>query len=230
MAPSRTLRWVLATLTRLHGAPPRPVSTDPLRLILYQQVAYLVPERQRRAAFKRLREEVGLTSKAILGASASVLRSITRAGGPIAAPRRAERLRQSAEIVERRWGGNLRRALGLPLPEARRALAAFPMIGPPGADRILAATGAYPVLGLDSNGVRVCLRLGWGKERPGYAATYRTVLEGLAPELPAEPRDLAAASALLRRHGETVCRRSTPDCAGCPLAGRCPYPVRRRGG
>lgn len=228
MPGSLTLAWVGRTLGRFHGRPPRPVSLDPFRLILYEQVAYLVPESRRRAAFRRLRTEVGLTPDAILATPAATLRAIARAGGAIGVMERADRIRRSAELVARRWGGDLRRALALPLKEARQALTAFPMIGAPGADRILALTGAHAVFGLDSNGLRVCLRLGWGKETANYATTYRNVQTAMAAALPARPARLAELAAQLRRHGETVCRRSAPDCLACPLALHCRYDIEHR--
>lgn len=129
MPGSLTLAWVGRTLGRFHGRPPRPVSLDPFRLILYEQVAYLVPESRRRAAFRRLRTEVGLTPEAILAAPAATLRAIARAGG----------------------------------------------------------------------------------------AT-----------LPTRPAPLAELAAQLRRHGETVCRRSAPDCLACPLALHCRYDIEHR--
>lgn len=219
----RSLAAVLGTLERQQGKVPKPISKDPFHLVLFEQVAYLVPEPRRRGAFKRLAAEVGLTPAAILGAGKGRLESIARDGGAIAAPTRAERMRESARRVLEDWDGDLRSALSLPLPKARRALAAFPMIGPPGADRILAVTGAHAVLGLDSNGLRTLLRLGWGREARGYAASYRSVQSAIADELPKSPERLAAASALLKVHGETVCRRSEPECGICPLTGMCAY-------
>ncbi|HEY2596353.1 MAG TPA: hypothetical protein VGK33_20875, partial [Chloroflexota bacterium] len=64
---------------------------------------------------------------------------------------------------------------GLPLAAARRALMKFPSIGEPGAEKVLLFGRAYPVLGLDSNGVRVLTRLGLVSEARGYSATYRGV-------------------------------------------------------
>ena len=49
----------------------------------------------------------------------------------------------------------------------------FPMIGEPGAEKILLFSGVLAVLALDSNGVRVLVRLGVGEERKSYAATYK---------------------------------------------------------
>jgi endonuclease III len=97
------------------------------------------------------------------------------------------------------------------------------MIGKPGADRILAITGAHAVFGLDSNALRVLIRLGWGKELTQYTAAYRSVQSAVAPELPTNPRQLAEISALLRRHGQELCHRSAPRCLECPLVGDCAF-------
>ena len=222
-APARTLPWVLLALEEYYGRPPEPISTDPFALILWEQVAYLAREPTRRAAFERLRQEVGLTPASIRRAPVATLRRIARLGGAIAAPLRAERMRRSAEIVKTQWNDELREALSLPLAKARQALTAFPMIGPPAADRILAITGAHPVLALDSNALRVLLRLGWGTALRNYAATYRSAQEAIGPHIPTRASDLSMAADLLRQHGSTLCRRTTPRCKQCPLAPRCSY-------
>jgi len=110
-----------------------------------------------------------------------------------------------------------------PLPEARKALMKFPSIGAPGAEKILLLSGSHPVLGLDSNGLRVLIRLGYGREGKSYAASYRSAQEAAAPRL--EPRcdRLIRAHLLLRRHGQTLCRRSRPRCEACPVASVCAY-------
>jgi hypothetical protein len=52
-------------------------------------------------------------------------------------------------------------------------------------------------------------------ENVGYLVDDRTEV----PEtVPARQR----AHQLLRRHGQTVCRRSTPECPQCPIADTCP--------
>jgi endonuclease III len=221
--PPLTLSWVVETLDRAFGPPRKPVSRDPFRLILYEQVGYLASEPVRRAAYRRLEKEVGLTATAILQAPAGALEAITRAGGAIAAPLRATRLRKSAELVRRKWDGDLNKALALPLNQARRALAEFPMIGKPGADRILAETGAYPVFGPDSNGLRVLVRLGFATEQRSYDATYRAVQIAVGTQLGTSAAWLATAQEQIRRLGQEVCRRSTPLCDVCPLALRCAH-------
>jgi endonuclease III len=222
-----SLRSAVATLKRYYGPPPAPVSRDPFRLVLWEQVAYLVSDAERRKAFRALQARVGLTPGAILGASAGELRAIARLGGSIAAPLRAARLRQSAELVAGRWNGDLRAALKLPTAQARRALAAFAMIGEPGADKILVFTRTARVLPLDSNGLRVLQRLGLVAQGRDYRASYRRAQEALAPELPTGFEALIAAYQLLRRHGQELCRRKAPDCPPCPLRVRCPSATTR---
>jgi len=224
MAPgARSFARIIGILSRFQGGPPKPVTRDPFQLILLEQVAYLATDERRLEAYRKLEREVGLTPEAIAAAPASRLTAIARFGGATAAADRAGRMKESAELVLSRWDGRLRKALALPLAQARKALAAFPMIGPPGADRILAASGTHAVLGLDSNGLRVLLRLGWGQDSGQYAKSYRSVQEAVAPVLPAEPRALDAAAAVLRRHGQEICRRSAPACEVCPVMTLCEY-------
>lgn len=222
MDPRPPLRDVIARLHEEYGDPFLPPTTEPFGLILWEQVAYLVDDSRRTAAFERLTGEVGETPAAILAAPLSQLEGITAAGGRTAAKDRAGRMRTSAEIVNTRWDGDLQNALALPFAQARKALQRFPMIGPPGADKILLLTGTYPVLALDSNGLRVLLRLGYGSEKRSYSDTYGAVQEAVTPAGGNEIAWLSRAYGVLRHHGQNTCRRSTPQCEQCPVEAACP--------
>ena len=226
MAGTASLRQILSTLRRYYGKPERPISRDPFQLILWEQVAYLVPDAQRRRAFAALRARIGLTPAAILAASGARLQAVARLGGPIAVAVRAARLRQSAELAEGRWDGDLGTVLRLPLPEARQALARFAMIGEPGADKILVFARRARLLPVDSNGLRVLARVGIITSGKDYRTTYRRARETVAPALPKDPDALIAAYYLLRRHGQELCRRSEPACSRCPLHTRCAFASR----
>ena len=217
-----SLRSVVTTLRRHYGEPARPVSRDPFHLVLWEQVGYLVPDAQRRRAFAALRTTVGLHPTAIVAAPPSKLETIARLGGSIAVRVRASRLRESAELVLGRWDGDLRTALRLPTPQARRALAQFPMIGEPGADKILVIAGKARLLPLDSNGLRVLARLGLTREAKNYRTTYRRAQEALAAALPKDRDWLVSAYGLLRVHGQELCRRTAPVCRLCPFRVPCP--------
>ena len=92
----------------------------------------------------------------------------------------------------------------------------------PGAEKILLFSERYPVLALDSNGMRVLLRLGFGEESKSYSTSYRSVRLSVVPELPLDYELLQQGYQLLRRHGQTFCRSSVPDCVGCPIKATCP--------
>jgi endonuclease III len=217
-----SLRSVITTLRRHYGKPSPPISRDPFHLILWEQVGYLVADHQRRRAFTALRRDVGLGPAAILAAPAAKLEAIARLGGTIAVGSRASRLRESAELVVGRWDGDLRAALDLPLAKARHALTQFPMIGVPGADRILVIAKRARLLPLDSNALRVVVRLDLTSALKDYSSTYRRAQETLAPALPHDNAWLISASGLLRLHGQELCRRRAPACSRCPLSVRCP--------
>jgi endonuclease III len=221
-AESLAVPAILRTLRAHYGKPPGPISADPFELILWEQVAYLAPDAQRKSAYGALAARVGLEPAAIAAARAAQLTAIARLGGSIAAPTRAQRMRRSAQLVLEKWRGELRTALKLPLPQARKALASFAMIGEPGADKILAFTGAARLIPLDSNGLRVLERLGIAADPGDYRRAYRNAQAALAPATPRTRQGCVDAYYLLRRHGQELCRRNEPRCPDCPLRSGCP--------
>ena len=217
-----TLPALLRKLKAAYGRPAAPPLRDPYLLLLFEQVGYLAGDADRLAAFRLLESRVGTGPDEILAAGTATLRAIVRRGGAIAVAERAERLRTVAELVLARWNGTLRPVLRLPLDQARRELAKFPSIGEAGAERILLLAGSHAVLGLDSNALRVLLRLGYGKESREWKRSYRSAQAEAAGELPGTPAPLRSAYLLLKHHGQTLCRRSAPRCRECPLQAECP--------
>jgi endonuclease III len=190
--------------------------------LLWEQVAYLADDVERLAAYQLLEKRVGTTPEEILSAPPSVLRAVTRRGGAIAVNQRADRLYAIADRVATVWSGDLNRVLELPYAAARRELTKYPSIGEAGADRILLLCGAQPVLGLDSNALRVLVRLGYGSESPQWAKTYRSAKSAAEPEVALRVPARQRAYLLLRQHGQTLCRRTAPSCHECPLRPDCP--------
>jgi len=193
----------------------------PFEMILWEIVAYLADDARRATAFAALKERVGLAPEQILAAPIEQLCEITRLGGPIASAERASRLHVAAQLVLDEFGGDLSNVFRLPLPKANKQLMRFPMIGEPGAEKILLFSGHLSVLALESNGLRVLLRAGIGEERGSYAATYRSVREATLVQLPADCGLLVEAHLLLRRHGQQLCVRNGPACAVCPVQADC---------
>jgi len=221
LSQSRLGRLVGA-LRAFHGEPSGPPVSDPYRLLLWEQVGYMADDQRRLDAYRALEMRVGVEPGKILAAPIATLRAIVRIGGGIAVDQRAERLRAVAERVATIWKGSLDAVTTLPLDAARRELKRYPSIGVPGAERILLLTGAHPVLGLDSNAVRVLVRLGYGSEDAQWAKTYRSAQSAAGAELPDQVATRRSAMLLLQEHGRRICRRNAPRCGDCPLAGDCP--------
>ncbi len=177
-------------------------STDGWELVLAENVAYLVDDDRRREALRELRRLVGIEPEQILAASDDVLLQVVAGMQPTA---RVARLRRCAElaIAEAPW-------------------TRFPGIGKPGAERIALFTGTRAVLALDSNALRVLVRLGYGDPDAAYATTYRQAQTQASTELAETVPARQRAHQLLRRHGQTICRRTAPACPRCPLANHCP--------
>jgi endonuclease III len=216
------LERLVGRLKRFHGTPPEPPTRDPFELIVWEQVGYLADDEQRLEAYRLLEQRVGLRPSDILHAPLTVLRSVTRRGGAIAVDERAKRLGATADRVVKKWNGNLQSALALPLADARRELMKYPSIGGPGAERILLLAETHPVLGLDSNALRVLQRLGYGDERAPWSQAYRETQAAADGELPRTVKSRRLAYLLLKHHGQTVCRRKLPHCPECPLLDDCP--------
>jgi endonuclease-3 len=194
-------------------------------MVLWENVAYLADDRRRLQAFETLKKQIGTEPARILSAPDEAVLEVTRHG--IMPEQFADKLRKCARILLEKFDGDLRPVLKLPLPKAKKALQSFPGIGEPGGEKILLFTRTYPVLALESNGLRVLLRLGFGAETKSYSTTYRLVQNAVEDGLDTSYPSLIKAHLLLRRHGQELCRRSEPVCGECPLAADCAY--RQRG-
>lgn len=196
--------------------------TDPFHQLLWENVGYLASDDRRLAAFELLQSLTDLDPEAIFSASGDALIEVCRMGG-IHADLRAQRLREIAQRALVEWDGDSSRITNLELPDAIKALTRFPCIGVPGAEKILLFASAFPLLALDSNGLRVLLRVGYGEGDSNYSRSYRSVRTSLQGQYPHDCGWLRDAYVLLRHHGRATCRRSSPDCVSCPLFADCRY-------
>jgi len=216
------LSKIISQLAKHYGTPQPPITTDPFELILLENVAYLVSDEKRAQAFAALRKHAGTKPHEIMAASVEDLLPATKLGG-MHSQQRVARLREIALIALNEFDGNLKQVLKLPLVQAKKALRKFPGIGEPSAEKILLLARAYRLLGLDSNGVRVLLRLGFGDEKKSYAGTYRSVQEAIEPQLKEDFDWLVKTHLLLRQHGKELCKTNAPLCEKCPLMKSCRY-------
>jgi endonuclease III len=218
------LSQVVERLQTHFGALKPPKLDGPWEMILWENVAYLVDDERRQKAFHTLQKRVGTGPAQILSASDDALLEVTRHG--ILAEQFIEKLRKCARIVLEAFDGDARSILKWPFERARKAFQKFPGIGEPGAEKILLFTRTYPVLALESNGLRVLLRLGFGEEKKSYSTTYRLVQKGVEDQLHEDYARLIQTHLLLRRHGQELCKRSKPKCSKCPLGEDCKFFLR----
>jgi endonuclease III len=237
--PSRSrsgpdFRELIARLKRHYGEPAKPLAEGPFELVMWENACYLLPDERRAAVFEGLRAQVGLgkaralTPEAIWKADQNVLLPLARMGG-MRPETRVFRWREIARITLTQFEGDLGRILQRPYAEAKKALKLFPTIGDPGAEKILLFCGAGAGLPLESNGLRVLTRAGYGREQKNYGATYRSVQDDIRPQLPPKAEDRARAHLLLREHGKTLCKTNGPACGECPVADLCAFPLARGG-
>jgi endonuclease-3 len=215
------LPQVVQLLRDHFGQPKAPKLSGPWEMILWENVAYLADEDRRREAFQTLKKQIGTEPGQILSATGETIREVTRHGN--LADQFARKLRECARIALEEFDGDLRPVLKLPFAKAKKALQKFPGVGEPGAEKILLFTRSYPILALESNGLRVLLRLGFGEEKKSYATTYRLVQKSVEEGLDKDFSWMIEAHLLLREHGQELCKRTEPECRKCPLASDCKY-------
>jgi endonuclease-3 len=211
---------VVATLKRHLTV--APVPTDPFQMILWENIGYLVDDERRRTLFDAFEAAVGLDPQAIDEADDAVLLPLAQRGG-MRPELRVQRWRAIARIIAERCGGDLAGTLrALPVAKARALLKLFPVIGDPGADKVLLLSGITPRPALESNGLRSLARLGFFREQGSYTASYKAGIEVLVAQGRPDGAWLADAHLLLREHGKLICKRGVPLCKVCPLEPVCP--------
>ena len=211
---------LLAALRRDAGTPPEPL-TDPYAIVLHENAGYLVDDARRDALYARL-IAAAPNAAAMLAAPHDTLRAIARDGG-MRPDERIGRWRTIASVTLDEADGDLGNKLrSLPIVQARKLLARFPVIGAPGVDRILLFAGISAVPAVESNGLRVLERYGAIPTGLPYARSYRNACAALTGAFGDDGEALRGAYLLLRRHGKTICRRAVPECERCPVQRTCP--------
>jgi endonuclease-3 len=220
------LKKLITRLKKHYGDPVLPPAHGPFELVMWENSCYLLSDQRRAAVFEAVRQQVGMDAASIWKADQEILLPLATMGG-MRPETRVFRWREIARITLTQFDGNLDAILQLPYPKAKRALHQFPCIGQPGAEKILMLCGMNTGLPLESNGLRVLERVGYGRAQKNYGATYRSVQEALEGQIPPDAAALSRAHLLLRQHGKTLCRNSLPLCQACPLAPGCAFAKNR---
>jgi endonuclease III len=215
------LRRAIERLRAHYGQQKPPKLAGAWEMVLWENVAYLADDERRTKAFGTLKKRVGTGPAKIISAADDALVEVT--GHGILPEQFAEKLRRCAKIALETYDGDLRPIVKWPLAKAKKALQKFPGIGEPGAEKILLFTRSYPLPALESNGLRVLVRLGFAEEQKNYSQTYHLGQKAVEEDLNKDFDALIEAHLLLRRHGQELCKRTKPQCQQCPLVSDCPF-------
>jgi endonuclease III len=220
--PAGKLARILDRLEKSYGELNPPWPSDPYEMIVWTNCGYPASDVKCIRGFAAIKEEIGVKPEQILRAPKAKLVRVLRDSTMI--PQLgAERLKEIARMVQKDHGGDLKTAIRGPLPVARKILKKFPVIGDPGADKILLFTKTAPLPAVPSNCPEVPLRLGFGEEDKNYTKSYRSIQHALGADLPETFAARQRAYLLLKRHGQEICKRSKPLCERCPLTEDCVY-------
>ncbi len=219
--PALSLKAAIAGLARVYPAA-EPLR-DPLAILVWENIGYLIDDARRAALFGEFKRRIGLKAHEIANAPMPVLSDIAARGG-MHPQKRAERLREIGRLAIGECDGDVAKALhALPLPKARALLKKFPSVGDPGADRIVLFCGIAALPSVDSNGMRALVRLGFCAEQKSYAQTYKAAVAALRDAGQDDAEWLKRAYLVLREHGKALCKRAAPICEPCPLDRACAH-------
>ena len=217
---------------RLAPAYPKPqtfVPRDVFELVIWENVGYIVDDERRARTYASLKKNVGISPSAILRSARNTLAAAIEDGGMLPLMR-ADKLTACAKIASEICVAALMRLIGDSPEKARKIVKRFPGIADPGADKILMIFGKKVCLAPESNALRVLNRLGYGKDDGNYGRAYKSAEMGVAAQLPARAAWLTKAHFLLRRHGQEICRRTSPLCGKCELSSGCAFFLKKRKG
>jgi len=233
MPPKPNLDAVLERLEQLYGPQKAIGPNDPYEMIVFVNCGYPATDVSCSKGFEALKREVGLKPENLLDAPKAKLAKLMRLGG-IVPELRAEKLKEIAKMVKEQFGTDLLAALkkcmleekkqsGKGVRGAKNVLQKFPVIGEPGAEKILLFSKLAPVAAVPSACIEVPTRIWFGDSGKNYAADYRTARELLNAGLPEIFEARQRAYLLLKKHGQEICKRSSPKCEICPVTSQCAY-------
>ncbi|MGC1618853.1 MAG: hypothetical protein WA765_10230 [Candidatus Acidiferrum sp.] len=224
---------ILDKLEKHFGVQAAAGPSDPYEMILFANCGYPATDASCTKGYEALKRAVGTKPEEILAAPKAKLAKLMRLGG-IVPELRGERLKTVAKIVNEEFGADLMWSLEKLMKEerndtskgtrlAKKALKEFPVIGDPGADKILLFAGLAPIAAVPSACPAVPQRILFGAEDKNYGAGYRAAQEAMTAELPESFAARQRAYLLLKRHGQETCKRAKPKCEICPISAMCAY-------
>jgi endonuclease III len=185
---------ILDALEKHYGVQVAVGPSDPYEMILFVNCGYPATDASCTKGYEPLKAGVGTKPDQILKAPSGRLVKLTQPGGMFP-ELRAERLKLIARIANENFGGDLKWALEKlmkdektpaekRLQRTKRALKEFPVIGEPGADKILLFSGMLPIAAVPSACTGVPQRIFFGHEDKNYGKGCGAAQEAIAAEVP----------------------------------------------
>lgn len=183
----------------------------PEQFVLWWQAGYPPSETRCAKGWESVERVSGTSARQIVRTPRAELVEALRAGGLMPEMRAARMQETAAAVAGPRW------------KPTREALLQVPGIGAPGVDRILLFGEVEAVAAVPSNHPQVAPRMLEGREGKSYASTYAEARKLVEREVDGSFATRQRAYLLLKRHGETICRRQKPKCEICPVRSGCAY-------
>jgi endonuclease-3 len=213
---------VLHRLESRYGAQKPRWPTEPYEFLIWWHCGYPASDAACARGWKSVQEKIGIEPQQILAAPTPELASALKPGGMVP-ELRAVRLKEIAARIKDEFGGDLRGGLIGPLKDVRKSLKRFPGVADPGADRILLFGGIAAVAAVPSNCPHVLVRIERGQEGENYGVTYKEAQQAIQAEVPETFDARARAYLLLKKHGQDICKRTTPLCNQCAVSAACVF-------
>jgi len=128
---------------------------------------------------------------------------------------KADRLRNFLEYVNREWHGDLGAFLAQPIEHLRESLLAVKGIGPETADSMILYAAEKPIFVVDAYTHRILSRHNVIDDSYDYYQIQELFMDSLEEDV----RLFNEFHALLVNCGKAFCKKSRPDCTGCPVSG-----------
>lgn len=185
---------------------------DPFRVLVATILSQNTNERNTFLAFKKLDERIGITPFRILQAGEEKVKELIAIAG--LQEQKAKAIVEVSKLVQKRYGGDLKKLLVLGEETVRKELSSVRGIGDKTIDVLLAFFG-FPVVPIDTHVKRVSKRLGLTR-----SSSYRKIREELHKVFKENAR--LEAHLLLIKLGRETCKARNPLCSKCPLKELCP--------
>jgi len=188
-------------------------SEQPFATLILTIISQNTADKNTSRAFENLSRKFGITPEVLANANRREIEECLRVAGLYRNKARA--IKQVSKTILRRYKGNMKPILSLPVEEARRLLMQFPGVGPKTADVVLLFCAKRMTIPVDTHVDRVSKRLGLVPATGNYE-TVRNALQSIF-----DPQEFRQVHVLLILHGRKCCKARNPLCRECPISMFC---------